>query len=92
MTTTAVLLYTTLVVTAAVVLVLVAYLVGIIVALWSAKNSLAQLAGGLVAIRDNTAPLGAHVTSVNGGLTALLKGLLGVNDDLAAIVRVAQGR
>lgn len=89
---TTVLLYATLAVIAAVVLVLVAYLVGIIVALWDARNSLRQLAGGLIAIRDHTAPLGAHVGTVNGGLSALLKGLLAVNDDLGAIVRVAQGR
>ena len=48
---TALLLYLTLAVTAAVVLVLVAYLIGIIIALWGARNSLAKLAGGLVAIR-----------------------------------------
>lgn len=90
--TTTILLYTTLAVVAAVVLVLVIYLVGIIVALWDAKKSLAQLAGGLVAIRDNTAPLGLHVGAINGGLIALLTGLLGVNDDLAAVVRVAQGK
>ncbi len=87
-----VLLYTTLAVTAVVVLVLVAYLVGIIVALWDAKTSLARLAAGLIAIRDHTAPLGSHVATVNGGLGALLKGLLVVNDDLAVIARVAQGR
>ena len=39
---TALLLYLTLGVTAAVVLVLVVYLLGIIVALWGAKNSLAK--------------------------------------------------
>jgi hypothetical protein len=89
---TSLLLYTTLAVTAAVVLVLVIYLVGIIVALWDASNSLSRLAGGLVAIRDNTAPLGQHVGTVNGGLSTLLKGLLAVNGDLAAIVRVAQGK
>jgi hypothetical protein len=89
---TTLLLYTTLAVSAAVVLVLVAYLVGIIVALWDAKNSLSQLAGGLIAVRDHTAPLGTHVGAVNGGLSTLLKGLLAVNDDLAAIVRVAQGK
>ncbi|MEP6658084.1 MAG: hypothetical protein ABJC33_12660 [Betaproteobacteria bacterium] len=89
---TALLLYLTLAVTAAVVLVLVAYLIGIIVALWRAKNSLAKLAGGLVAIRDNTEPLGQHVQAINGGLSALLTGLLAVNGDLAAIVRVAQGK
>ena len=89
---TALLLNVTLVVILAVVLVLVAYLVGIIVALWGAKRSLAKLAGGLVAIRDHTAPLGEKVGGINGGLTALLHGLLGVNDDLAAVVRVAQGK
>ena len=89
---TALLLYLTLAVTTAVVLVLVAYLLGIIVALWGAKNSLAQLAGGLIAVRDNTQPLGQHLQAINGGLSDLLKGLLAVNGDLAAIVRVAQGK
>lgn len=88
---TSFLLTATLVVVLAVVLVLVAYLVGIIVALAGAKRSLAQLAGGLVAIRDHTAPLGSKVGAINGGLTTLLQGLLAVNGDLAAIVRVAQG-
>ena len=89
---TALLLYATLAVTAAVVLVLVIYLLGIIVALWGAKRSLARLAGGLIAIRDHTAPLGDKVGAINGGLTALLTGLLAVNADLAAVVRVAQGK
>ena len=89
---TALLLTLTLVVTFTVVLVLVVYLLGIIVALWGAKRSLAKLAGGLVAIRDHTAPLGDKLGEINGGLSTLLQGLLGVNGDLAAIVRVAQGR
>ena len=89
---TTLLLYTTLAVTAAVVLVLVVYLLGIIVALAGAKRSLAKLAAGLVTIRDHSQPLGDKIGAVNGGLTALLSGLLGVNDDLAAIVRVAQGK
>ena len=89
---TALLLYLTLAVTAAVVLVLVTYLLGIIVALWGAKRSLAQLAGGLMGVRDNTQPLGEHVRAINGGLTVLLTGLLAVNGDLAAIVKVAQGK
>ena len=87
---TALLLYLTLAVTAAVALVLVVYLIGIIIALWGAGNSLAKLAGGLVAIRDNTQPLGEHVQAVNGGLATLLSGLLAVNGDLVAIVKVAQ--
>ena len=89
---TAVLLYITLAVTAAVVLVLVIYLVGIIVALAGARRSLAKLAGGLVAIRDHTAPLGDKIGALNGGLSALLAGLLGVNGDLAAVVAVVQGK
>lgn len=89
---TAWLLPLTLVVTFTVVLVLVVYLLGIILALWGAKRSLAKLAGGLVAIRDHTAPLGDKLGAINGGLTTLLQGLLGVNGDLAAIVRVAQGK
>ena len=89
---TALLLTLTLVVTFTVVLVLVVYLLGIIVALWGAKRSLAKLAGGLVAIRDHTAPLGDKLGAINGGLSTLLQGLLGANGDLAAIVRVAQGK
>ena len=89
---TTLLLTLTLIVTFTVVLVLVVYLLGIIVALAGAKRSLAQLAGGLIAIRDHTQPLGNKVGAINGGLTALLNGLLGVNGDLAAIVRVAQGK
>lgn len=89
---TGVLLYITLAVTAAVVLVLVVYLVGIIVALAGARRSLAKLAGGLVAIRDHTEPLGDKIGALNGGLSALLAGLLGVNGNLAAIVGVAQGK
>jgi hypothetical protein len=46
----------------------------------------------LVAIRENTAPLSDDIPAINGALTALLTGLLGVNDNLAAIVKVAQGK
>ncbi len=89
---TTLLVYLTLGVTAAIVLVLVVYLIGIIIALYGAKKNLAKLAGGLVAVRDNTQPLGQHLQSINGGLSTLLKGLLAVNGDLAAVVRVAQGK
>jgi len=72
-------------------LVLVVYLLGIIYALWSAGSDLQKLAGGLIAIRDNTDPLGEHMQAVNGGLSSLLVELLAVNNNLAAIVKVAQG-
>ena len=86
------LLVLSLVVTLAIVLALVIYLVGIIIALRGAGNHLEALAGGLVAIRENTAPLSDDIPAINGALTALLPGLLGVNDNLAAIVKVAQGK
>ena len=89
---TSTLLTSTLIVILAVVLVLVVYLLGIIIALAGAKKSLANLAGGLIAIRDHTQPLGDKLGKINGGLSTLLQGLLGVNGDLAAIVRVAQGK
>jgi len=88
---TQLMLYASLIVTAAVVLVLVVYLLGIIYALWSAGSNLQKLAGGLIAIRDNTDPLGEHMQAVNGGLSSLLVELLAVNNNLAAIVKVAQG-
>ena len=89
---TTLLLYLTLAVIGAVVLVLVVYLVGIIIALARARSSLAKLAGGLIAVRDNTQPLGQHMQDINGGLSALRDGLLAVNDDLGAIVKVANGQ
>ena len=87
---TQLMLYASLAVTAAVVLVLVVYLLGIIYALWSTATNLQKLAGGLIAVRDNTDPLGEHMQAINGGLSELLVGLLAVNNNLAAIVKVAQ--
>lgn len=88
---TQLLLYLSLAVTAAVVLVLVVYLLAIIYALWGAVTNLRNLAGGLIAIRDNTNPLPEHMQTINGALSTLLVGLLAVNNNLAAIVKVAQG-
>lgn len=86
---TQLLLWITLALTAVVVVVLVAYLVGIIIALAQARASLARLATGLVAVRDQTQPLSEHMQAINRDLSALLQGLLGVNGHLAAIVGVA---
>jgi len=82
----------TLALTLAIVLVLVGYLLAIIYALWSAGTNLKNLAGGLVAIRDNTQPLPEDVQTINGALSALLAGLLDVNGNLTAIVKVAKGK
>ncbi|CAN5145608.1 hypothetical protein BH24PSE2_BH24PSE2_06600 [soil metagenome] len=87
---TELLLMLTLIVTATIVIVLVAYLLGIIFALWSAKNSLAKLAVGLMAIRDHTAPLSEHMQGLNQGLSRLLTGLLQVDGNLAAVAQVAR--
>ena len=76
-----------------VILVLVAYhLIGIYMALSRGAAHLQKLAGGLVKIRDDTAPLNAKVDTINGGLKALLPPLLGANANLAAIVKVATER
>lgn len=87
---TALLLYISLALTAVVVVVLVAYLLGIIAALALAQTSLARLAGGLAAVRDHSQPLPDHMRAINHDLSALLKGLLAVNGNLAAIAGVAQ--
>lgn len=76
----------------AIVLVLVGYLLAIIYALWEAGTNLQKLAGGLVAIRDNTKPLPEDIPAINGALVALLERLLKVNGNLAAIVDVAKGK
>lgn len=85
------LLILTLIVTATVVLVLVAYLLGIIVALAQARASLARLAGHLLRTREDTQPLPQQLQAANDKLAALLKGLLAVNRHLQGIVELAEG-
>lgn len=87
---TALLLDISLLLTAVVVLALVVYLIGIIIALAQAQASLARLAKGLVAVRDHTRPLPHHMQAINHDLSTLLQGLLAVNANLAAIVDVAK--
>lgn len=79
-------------VTLAIVLVLVGYLLAIIYVLWGAGTTLEKLAGGLIAIRDNTKPLPDDIPTINGALKQLLERLLKVNGNLAAIINVAQGK
>ncbi len=89
---TQLLLVISLAVTTAVVLVVVGYLVAIIIALRGAIKNLSDLAGGLSAVKENTDPLGEHVQTINGGLSVVLKELLSVNGNLAAVVKVAEGK
>ena len=82
------------VVTLIVVLVIVAlvayHLIGIYIALKRGADHLEALAGGLAKVRENTSSLNAKVDTINGGLSALAPDLLKANDNLAAIVSVAQ--
>lgn len=77
---------------AVVIVAVVAYhLVGIYLALRKGADHLEKLAGGLIAIRDNTAPLNVKIDTINGGLSDLVAPLLAANGNLAAIVKVASG-
>lgn len=78
----------TLIVVALVVLVLVIYLVGIIIALIKAGNHLKELAAGLQKIEEDTGPLAKHLTTINGALDTLHGGLASVNRHLGAIAGV----
>ncbi|MEM1431424.1 MAG: hypothetical protein AAGG09_18365 [Pseudomonadota bacterium] len=79
-----------------VVLVIVAvvayHLIGIYIALKRGGDHLEKLAGGLAAIRDNTAPLNGRLDDINAGLSGLVAPLLAANGNLAAIVKVAGSR
>lgn len=85
----AVLLPLTLVVTGAVILVLVGYLLAIIVALYQGQKSLARLAEHLVEVRDNTSGLAESTDAINEALTDLAGPLGSVNTDLERILAVA---
>jgi len=68
------------------------HLIGIYISLKRGADHLEKLAGGLVAIRDNSAPLNGKVDEINAGLSELVPPLLAANDNLAAIVKVAGSR
>ena len=68
------------------------HLIGIFISLKRGGDHLEKLAGGLVAIRDNTEPLNGRVDEINTGLTELVSPLFAANDNLAAIVKVAGSR
>ena len=82
--------YASVTVAVAIVLVLVVYLVLIILALWRAGSHLAALAGGLQQVVDNTAPLEAHLTTINGALGALDEGLDSVDANLVGVAEVLE--
>ena len=81
----------TLGVVAAVVVVLAGHLILIAAALFRANRNLAKLVGGLEAIRDQTATLGADLTAINEAAVAIRDGLAAVDEHLRGIARLVRG-
>jgi hypothetical protein len=81
------LVYWTLVVAAAIILALAAYLTAIAYYLYraggSSRSHLARLAVGLASVRGNAAPLGQRLSAVAQALAALRNELQAVDDHLA---------
>ncbi len=73
-----------------IVVLLAGHLILIAAALIRANRNLAKLVGGLEAIRDNTAPLGADLTTINGAAVALRDGLVAVDEHLREIARLVR--
>lgn len=71
-----------------VVLALVVYLLGIIIALNKGNNSLKELAGGLDQVVNNTKPLTKKLETINGALSELLNGLVAVDGHLAGMAKL----
>ncbi len=74
-----------------VVVVLAIHLILIAAALVRANRNLAKLVGGLEAIRDNTAPLGADLGAINNAAVTLRDGLMAVDEHLRDIIRLVRG-
>jgi len=83
-----VLTYISLAIVLVVVLALVVYLLGIIMALRNANRNLYQLADGLDAIVKDTQPLPDKLSTINGALGQLLDGLLEVDGHLASVAKL----
>ena len=79
------LLTVTLATVVAIVLVLVVYLVLILHELRAAQVAVAAIADGLEAVQRQSAPLPQHLTTINGGLSALLQGLRAADGHLAGV-------
>jgi len=79
----------TLILVLAIVAVVAFHLISTFIALKRSGDHLAALAGGLVQIQQDTAPLNARVDEINGSLKDLVAPLSGAGGNLAAIVKVA---
>ena len=83
----AVLTSITLVLAGAIVLVVAYHLIGIYLNLKKTADNLELLAGGLVQINQNTAPLGEGIGQLNGGLSELLEDFKGALGNLTQLTK-----
>lgn len=67
------------------VVVLAVSLIAILYYLWSIGTTLGKISAGLGVVRQQTAPLGQHITTINGALQTVGNGLTGALDDLAHV-------
>jgi len=72
----------TLVLAAAIVVVLAGYLIGIAIYLYRASRHLEELAQALATVRDNAGPLESHLTTIANALSALENELRTVDANL----------
>jgi hypothetical protein len=64
------------------VVVLAVSLIAILYYLWSIGTTLRKISAGLGVVRQQTDPLGGHVTAINSALESVRDGLSGALDDL----------
>ena len=67
------------------VVVLAVSLIAILYYLWSIGTTLGKIRAGLGIVRDQTAPLGAHIAGINGALGNVAVDLSAARDDLLAV-------
>ncbi|HEV2109118.1 MAG TPA: hypothetical protein VGR16_12715 [Thermomicrobiales bacterium] len=70
---------------AVIVVVLAGYLVLIALSLLRANRNLDKLAGGLEAVRDNTASLGSDISAINAAAATLNDGLSRIGSHLKGV-------
>ena len=77
----------TLILAGAIVLVVAYHLIGIYLNLKKTADNLELLAGGLIQINQNTAPLGDGIGQLNGGLSVLLEDFKGALGNLTQLIK-----
>jgi uncharacterized phage infection (PIP) family protein YhgE len=77
----------TLILAGAIVLVVAYHLIGIYLNLKKTADNLELLAGGLVQINQNTAPLGEGLGQLNGGLSELIEDFKGALGNLTQLTK-----